>query len=404
MKNFSDINLAQRCKDGVLGLQHLVAMFGATTLVPLLTGLDVSVALFSAGIGTLIFHFVTKKQVPVFLGSSFAFIPVIAAVMHNTGSRGHVQGGLIAAGLLYLLFSFLVMKVGIEKINYMIPPYIVGTMIAIIGLSLIPVAINMASYYIPLAVITLVTALIIHFFSCGFTKQLSIIIAVGVGYISSLIVNAVDTSIITSSAWISVPAFTKPVFDLNSIFIIAPVVLATFMEHIGDITASGTVANKNFLKEPGLHKTLIGDGLATVFAGLVGGPANTTYSENTGVLAITKNYDPKVLRIAAVFAILLAFISKIGAVLSSIHVAVLGGISLLLFFMIAHIGIKTLIEDKFWISPEKIFVIAAMTIIAFSSFSLNITSDVSLSGMGLAAIVGIILNTIAYKKIKRHDG
>ena len=308
-KNFGELVSGKKV---VLALQHLIAMFGATVLVPILTGFDPSVALFTAGMGTLIFHIATKFKVPAFLGSSFAFIPVIVQVSNlYAGDLAYAQGGMFVAGLLYVLMSFLVKKIGVDKIEKVLAPQVVGPMIVVIGLKLIPTALGMASENYLIALITLMIALGISKLAKGFTKQLSILIAVTVGYLISLKVGLVDTNIINEANFLALPNFRLPKFDIGAIGIIAPVVLAVFMEHLGDITTNSYVVGKNFLEDPGLNRTLLGDGLATLFASTVGGPANTTYGENTGVLAITQNYDPSVLRLAAFFAIILAFVSKV---------------------------------------------------------------------------------------------
>ena len=330
----------------ILALQHLVAMFGATVLVPFLTGLDPSVALFTAGCGTLIFHLCTKGKVPVFLGSSFAFIPVIKAVRDAYGDLSYAQGGMFVAGLIYVIVSLIIKKVGVGKIKAILPAQVVGPMIMVIGLNLMPTAIDMAANNWTLAIITLGVTLIIKFFGKGFTKQIAILCGVTVGYIVALIMGEVQTAEIASAAVLSVPTFTLPKFDVGAILIIAPVVLAVFMEHIGDITTNGQVVGENFIEDPGLNRTLLGDGLATIAASLCGGPANTTYGENTGVLAVTKNYDPSILRITAVFAIGLAFIAKFGAAIRTVPEAVMGGISLMLFTMIAIVGPKTIKSEK----------------------------------------------------------
>ncbi len=396
-------------KDILMALQHLIAMFGATVLVPMLTGLNPSVALFSAGVGTLIFHFVTGGTVPVFLGSSFAFIAVINVVKEaNGGDLAYAQGGIMIAGLLYVAASFLAKKVKYETIKKFLPSYVVGPMIMVIGLTLIPTAFGMASGNLVLAVITLGTALVINFFGKGMLKQMSIITAVTVGYVVSLLLSQVDTSIISSAALLQVPGFTLPKFSLSAVFTIAPVVFAVFMEHIGDITTNGQVVGKDFIKTPGLHRTLLGDGLATAFAAMVGGPANTTYGENTGVLAITKNYNPQLIRLAALFAVILAFVGKLGGVLQSIPLPVMGGISIMLFSMISLVGVKTIkraLEDK-EAKVEAKTVLTALTILfiglaptylpaAVSSFlTINLTSAISLSGLSLAALAGITVNVI----------
>lgn len=396
-------------KDIILALQHLIAMFGATVLVPMLTGLNPSVALLSAGVGTLIFHWVTGGTVPVFLGSSFAFIAVINIVKEaNGGDLAYAQGGILVAGLLYVLASFAVKKIKYETIKKILPSYVVGPMIMVIGLTLVPTAYGMAQGNLIIASVTLLTALGINLFGKGMLKQMSIITAVTVGYVLSLILGQVDTGIITGAAFLEMPAFTLPKFSVSAILTIAPVVLAVFMEHVGDITTNGQVVGKDFIKTPGLHKTLLGDGLATAFAALIGGPANTTYGENTGVLAITKNYNPQLLRLAAAFAVVLAFVGKLGGTLRSIPTPVMGGISIILFSMIALIGLKTIKkahEDK-EVKLEVKTVVTALAILVIglaptylpadvaSMFSVKITDAISLSGLSLAAIAGIILNTL----------
>ena len=294
-----DISLKDSSKKVVLALQHLIAMFGATVLVPILTGLNPSIALFSAGMGTLIFHLCTKGKVPVFLGSSFAFIPVVLTVKElYDGDLSYAQGGMFVAGIIYVIVSLLIKKIGVEKIQKFLPSQVVGPMIIVIGMNLIPTAFNMASNNFMIAGITLATALLVNFKGKGFFKQLAILTGVIVGYLVSYKIGIVDMTLVSESPLISLPPFNAPKFDLGAIAIIAPVVLAVFMEHIGDITTNGQVVGKNFIEDPGLNRTLLGDGLATIAASLIGGPANTTYGENTGVLAITKNYDPSVLRLA----------------------------------------------------------------------------------------------------------
>ena len=393
-------------KNIVLGLQHLIAMFGATVLVPILTGLNPSVALFSAGVGTLTFHAVTGGKVPVFLGSSFAFIASIVAVGQTFGDLRYAQGGIMVAGLIYVLLSFLVKGVGVDKVRRLLPAQVVGPMIVVIGLNLVPVAYGMASGNFLLAVITLGSALLIKYVAKGFVQQLNILLAVVIGYVVSLAMGQVDTSLISDAAYLAMPAFTTPLFDIGAIMMIAPIVLAVFMEHIGDITTNGQVVGKNFIEDPGLNRTLLGDGLATLIAGLIGGPANTTYGENTGVLAITKNYNPATLRIAAGFAIILAFVGKLGGTLSSIPVPVMGGISLMLFSMIAYIGVQTIKREEVKPNVKNVIVMALILFIGLSptylgfTIGIPVTSSVSISGLSLAALVGVIANLAlnGYKK------
>jgi uracil permease len=395
-------------KKWLLAIQHLIAMFGATVLVPIVTGLNPSVALFSAGVGTLIFHFCTKKKVPVFLGSSFAFIPVILTVkeLYN-GDLAYAQGGIFVAGLIYVLISLLINKIGIDRIQRVLAPQVIGPMIVVIGLNLLPVALNMASQNYIIAIITLGLALLINIFGKGFLKQMSILIGVIVGYLISYKIGIVNIGIVKEASIFAIPAFTLPKFDIGAIAIIAPVVLAVFMEHLGDITTNGQVVEKNFIKDPGLNRTLLGDGLATAFAALVGGPANTTYGENTGVLAITKNYDPSILRLTAIFAIILAFISKIGSVLTSIPQAVMGGISIMLFSMIALVGVKTVKNSKVKLNFSNTLVMVTILVLGLFSTKISevtgivigipISETVQITGLSFAALVGIVLNLILTK-------
>lgn len=404
-------------KKTVLALQHLIAMFGATVLVPILTGFDPSIALFTAGVGTLIFHACTKGKVPAFLGSSFAFIPIILTIkeLYN-GDLAYAQGGIMVAGLIYVILSVLVKSIGLARIKKLLPPSIVGPMIIVIGMSLLPTAYGMASEHLVVAGITLGIALLINFKAKGFIKQLSILIAVVVGYTIALNMNMVNTEIIKTSELIAMPSFRLPKFDIGAITMTVPVVLAVFMEHLGDITTNGQVVGKNFIEDPGLNRTLLGDGLATMFASLVGGPANTTYGENTGVLAITKNYDPSILRLAAVFAVALGFIAKIGGVLASIPNAVMGGISLMLFSMIALIGVKTIKNEKVKFDIKNIIVMGSILVIGLGSdylgqllnmnIGIRISETVSITGLSFAAIVGISLNivlTLVEKLVKKES-
>ena len=396
----------------VLALQHLIAMFGATVLVPMLTGLDPSVALFSAGVGTLIFHLCTKGKVPVFLGSSFAFIPVIIAVSEKYGDLRDAQGGIIVVGAIYVLVSLLIKRVGLNNVKKILPAQVVGPMIIVIGLNLIPSALEMTGVTelisgnksvltgVVISIITLSIALLIKKFSNGFLSQISILIAVAVGYTISLMLGQVSTTEIQSASLVAIPSFTFPKFDIGAIAIIAPVVLAVFMEHVGDITTNGEVVGQNFIEDPGLNRTLLGDGLATLAAGFIGGPANTTYGENTGVLAITKNYNPVILRITAIFAILLSFIAKFGAIIRTIPQPVMGGISLILFSMIAIVGVKTIKREQVKFTFFNIIVMISILFVGLSgnfldeAISIKITETVNISGLSLAAIVGVVLNII----------
>lgn len=395
-----EITLFERLKRIILAVQHLIAMFGATVLVPILTGLDPSVAIFSAGLGTMIFHLCTKKKVPVFLGSSFAFIPGIIAVKQSFGDLRYAQGGIVVAGLIYVLVSLVVQRIGVERIKRFLPAQVVGTMIMVIGLNLVPVAYNSAKTNYLVSIATLLVAVMVTLFGKGLLKQLSIIVGVTFGYILSAALGIVDTSSISAAKLIEIPHFTLPKFDLAAIAIIAPVVLAVFMEHIGDITTNGQVVGQDFIKDPGLNRTLLGDGLATMAAGFIGGPANTTYGENTGVLAITKNYDPSILRMTAVFAMILGFIGKVGGVLKSIPVPVMGGISFMLYSMIALIGVQTIKNSKVKFNVKNIIVMATVLILGLLpsytgiNIGIPITETVKIQGLSFAAIVGVIVNLV----------
>ena len=384
-------------KEWILSIQHLFAMFGATVLVPLLVGINPSIAILTAGIGTLIFHLCTKGKVPVFLGSSFAFITPIITISTMYNDYSYVQGGIIVVGLIYALMSFIVYKIGVDKINKILPSHVVGAMIIVIGLSLVPSAVTNIQTNSMVALATLGISLLITFFGKGFIKQLGILIGVVCGYLLSLCLGIVDVSVIQNASLIALPTLSLPKFSLEAIMIIAPLSLCTLCEHIGDITTNGTVVGKDFVKDPGLHKTILGDGLATLVAGLLGSVPNTTYGENTSLLAITKNYNPKLLRRTAMIAIVLSFIGIFGAVLQSVPACVIGGISLQLYFMIAWIGVKNIRDNKSYKSIKKLIVIAVILIVGLSGFTITLGS-IAISGLALAVIVGVILNLVLNHK------
>ena len=402
-------------KKTILSIQHLLAMFGATVLVPLLTGFDPSVAIFCAGVGTLIFHKCTDFKVPVFLGSSFAFISVINQVKDTfKGDLSYAQGGIIVAGFIYVIMSIIVKVVGPEKVKKYFPPQVTGAMIMVIGLNLLPTAIEMAMNNIIIAIITLSISVCINQFGKGSIKQFSVIIAIFVGILISMLTGIGDFSAVNDASFFTIPNFSAPKFSMKAIIIIAPVVLAVFMEHVGDITTNGTVVGKNFLENPGLHKTLLGDGLATLFAGFVGGPANTTYGENTALLAITKNYDPKLLRLTAIFAIIISCVGKFGTFLQSIPEAVMGGISIYLFSMITFIGVKTISNSKCYKEGANLSVIIIILFIGLVTcyikhfmgieIGIPIASNAKLTGLSLAALVGIIMNRfINHNDFKKEE-
>ena len=384
-------------KEWILSIQHLFAMFGATVLVPLLVGINPSIAILTAGIGTLIFHLCTKGKVPVFLGSSFAFITPIITISTMYNDYSYVQGGIIVVGLIYALMSFIVYKIGVDKINKILPSHVVGAMIIVIGLSLVPSAVTNIQTNSMVALATLGISLLITFFGKGFIKQLGILIGVVCGYLLSLCLGIVDTSVIQNANLIALPTLSLPKFSLEAIMVIAPLSLCTLCEHIGDITTNGTVVGKDFVKDPGLHRTILGDGLATLVAGLLGSVPNTTYGENTSLLAITKNYNPKLLRRTAMIAIVLSFIGIFGAVLQSVPACVIGGISLQLYCMIAWIGVKNIKDNKSYKSIKKLIVIAVILIVGLSGFTITLGS-IAISGLALAVIVGVILNLVLNHK------
>jgi uracil permease len=392
----------------LLGLQHTVAMFGATVLVPLLTGLNPSVALFTAGLGTLVFHLVTGRMVPVFLGSSFAFIAPILAAKEAGFSLSAIGGGLVAAGLVYGLFALLVLLIGSERVRWVFPPVVTGPVIVVIGLTLAPVAVQMASKDWLLAIATFASAVVSAVFFRGLFQMIPVLLGVGAGYLLALLLGRVDLKPLQEAAWFGVPQFTLASLEWGAVLLIAPVAFVTVMEHIGDILTNGRVVGKDFFTKPGLHRTLLGDGLATSLAGLLGGPANTTYSENTGVLAVTRVYDPVVLRLAALFAILLSFSPKLAALLQTLPQGVLGGISMLLFGMIASIGIRTLAEAEIdFTKSRNLIVVSAILVLGLGGAVANLGTiqvagaalPLKVSGMALAALAGVVLNLLLPQKL-----
>lgn len=392
----------------LLGLQHVLAMFGATVLVPFLTGLNPSIALLSAGVGTLLFHACTKGIVPVFLGSSFAFIGAIALVLKEDGIAA-VKGGIIAAGLVYIIMAYVIKVAGIEKVKSFFPPVVVGPIIMVIGLRLSPVALNMAGYSngafepksLIVASVVIITMITISILEKSFFRLVPILISVIVGYLTAFMLGMVDLHLLKDASWIgfSPDALTSlttiPDFSLTSVLAIAPIALVVFIEHIGDITTNGAVVGKDFFKDPGISRTLLGDGLATVAAGFLGGPANTTYGENTGVLAVTKVYDPSILRIAACYAIVLGVIGKFGVMLQTIPVPVMGGISIILFGMIASVGVRTLIDAELNFAHSRNLVIASIIfVLGIAIDNIAVWRTISLSGLAIAAVIGVTLNKI----------
>lgn len=418
----------------ILGLQHMFAMFGATVLVPMLVagyfrdacgqsisaGLTVSVTLFCAGFGTLIFHLCSKFKVPAFLGSSFAFLGGFQTVanlsngiysdMNVNDKVAYACGGVVVAGLLYFVLALIIKLVGVNRVMRFLPPVVTGPIIICIGLGLAGSAIGNASQNWALALVALAVIIIFNIWGKGMFKIIPILMGVVISYIVAVILNFAgvtnaDGSAIISFApvaqasWIGFPKFQFCKFDLTAILVMSPIAIASMMEHIGDMSAISATVGENFIQEPGLHRTLIGDGLATSLSGLVGGPANTTYGENTGVLELSKVYDPRVIRIAAGFAIALSFIPKFSEVISTMPTAIIGGISFMLYGMISAIGVRNVVENKVDLTKSRNLIIAGVIFVCGLGFSDGITvsvgsASVTLTALAIAAIAGIVLNAI----------
>ena len=388
----------------------LFVAFGALVLVPLLTGLDPNVALFTAGMGTLLFQVVTKGQVPIFLASSFAFIAPIIAAVQMWGVPA-TMGGLMAAGFAYMLLSLLVKFKGVATLHKILPPVVVGPVIMVIGLALAPVAVNMAmgksgdgsiqiidyTSAIYISLFSLVVTLIFAVWGKGVFKLIPILAGVVAGYCLSLGMGVVQFDAVTNAQWFAVPNFTWPEFKWQAILFMVPVAIAPAIEHIGDMMAISQVTNKDFLKKPGLHRTLFGDGLATSAASLFGGPPNTTYSEVTGAVMLTKNFNPKVMMWTAVIAIILAFVAKMGSGLQTIPVPVMGGIMILLFGSIAVVGLNTLVKSGDDLTaPRNLSIVALILVCGIGGMHIG-GSQFSLEGVSLCAILGIVLNLVLPK-------
>lgn len=418
----------------ILGLQHMFAMFGATILVPILVnsyfvdaygegpsrGLTVSVTLFCAGFGTLLFHLCAKFKVPAFLGSSFAFLSGFAAVANlNTGKYASMSvndkaayacGGIVVAGLLYLIFALIIRMVGVKRVMRYLPPVVTGPVIICIGLSLAGSAINNASTNWFLALVALAVIIIFNIWGKGMLKIIPILMGVVIAYAVAVVLNALgiknpDGSVIINFAPVAqagivgLPPLQLCKFDLTSIMIMAPIAIATMMEHVGDMSAISATVGENFLSDPGLHRTLLGDGLATAMAGFIGGPANTTYGENTGVLELSRVHDPRVIRIAAVFAIIVSFIPKVSALISTMPSSIIGGVSFMLYGMISAIGVRNVVENKVDLTKSRNLIIAGVIFVCGLGFSNGLSftiggTTVTLTALAIAAIAGILLNMI----------
>jgi len=389
--NTEKLNLFKKI---ILGIQMLCVAFGAVVLVPLLVGIDPSIALFTAGCGTLIFHLITKGKVPIFLGSSFVFIAPVIKAIELYGYPGAL-GGIMAVGLTYMIVSLIVRQKGIEFIQKIFPAVVIGPVIMTIGLALAGVGINMASSNWFLAGVSLMTAILVVIFGKKTIKLLPVIIGMSVGYFVAVIFKKIDFSPIINAPWFSLPAFSAPVFNISAILFLVPVAIAPIIEHIGDIYAISKVAKKDFVKDPGIKKTLLGDGFATFFSGLFGGTPVTTYSEVTGAITLTKITDPFILRIAATTAIVLAFIGKMSGFLRTIPEAVLGGIMILLFGMITIVGIKTIIDSKVDLNKTKnMVIVSVMLILGVGGAAISFGQSFSLGSIALSSVVGVLLNWI----------
>ena len=377
----------------VVGVQFLFVAFGSTVLVPLLVGMDPSVALFTAGIGTLIFHLVTKGKVPIFLGSSFAFIAPIIKATELYGLPGTLSG-LVAVGAVYGIMSALVKFRGVGFISRLFPPVVVGPVIMLIGLSLAGTGVNMAKENWLLAIISLLTTVAVSLFGKGLLRLIPIFSGIVVGYIAAILLGLTDFQPVVEASWFALPAFVRPELSWEAIIFMIPVAIAPIIEHIGDVYAINEVAGKDFVKDPGLHRTMLGDGLACVAAAFIGGPPVTTYSEVTGAISLTKITDPAVIRIAAIVGILFSVLGKVSAILKTIPGAVLGGIMLLLFGTIASVGINSLTKNKVDLDDTRNLVIASLILtLGIGGAELTI-GNFTIGGIGLAALVGVILNLI----------
>jgi uracil permease len=394
-------------KNALQGAQMLFVAFGALVLVPLLTGLDPNVALFGAGIGTLLFQVITRRSVPIFLASSFAFIaPIMFGV--QTWGIGATMGGLMAAGVVYVLMGGLIKVRGVGFIHKLLPPVVVGPVIMVIGLGLAPVAVNMAlgktgdgavqlvdaDAALWISAISLIVTIIISVFAKGFLKLLPIFGGIVAGYITSLVYGAVDFTPVAQASWLAMPNFVAPEFNINAIFFMVFVAIAPAVEHVGDMLAISNVTGKDYLKKPGLHRTITGDGVATIAASMLGAPPNTTYSEVTGAVMLTKAFNPIIMTWAAVTAIVLALVGKLGALLQTIPVPVMGGIMILLFGSIATVGLNTLIKNQVDLHKSRNLVIVGVTLVfGIGGMAFGI-GDFSLQGVSLCGIVAILLNLV----------
>ena len=398
----------------ILGLQHLFAMFGATVLVPILVqgyGLPLSIqtTLLMAGLGTLLFHLCTKFQVPAFLGSSFAYLGGFATVATLPAYEGmdpetklaYALGGIVVAGLLYLVLALLFKLLGAKKVMRYFPPIVTGPMIIMIGLNLAGSAINNAATCWWLALVAMAIIVVANIWGKGMIKIIPILLGVVGSYVVALVAGKVDFTAVGTASLVGLQPIVLAKFDVSAIFVMAPIAIAAMMEHIGDVSAISSTTQRNFIEDPGLHRTLLGDGLATALAGMFGGPANTTYGENTGVLVLSKVYDPRVVRLAAIYAIILSFSPKFDALVNSIPAAIVGGVSFILYGMISAVGVRNIVENRVDLTQSRNLIIAAVMFVSGLGFSsvggITFTvgsAVVTLSGLAIAALAGVALNAI----------
>lgn len=413
----------------LLGLQHMFAMFGATILVPILVNgyfgstsqvLSIQVTLFCAGFGTLFFHLCSKFKVPAFLGSSFAFLGGFASIasmdtgifqnMPDSEKLQYACGGIFVAGLLYLVLALIIKLVGVQRVMRFLPPVVTGPIIICIGLGLAPSAVSNASTNWLIAIVALAVIIIFNIWGKGMFKIIPILLGVVIAYVFALVLHLLgftnpDGSAIlnfagvASASWVGLPPFALPKFNITSILVMAPIAIASMMEHVGDMSAISATVGENFIEDPGLHRTLIGDGIATSLSALIGGPANTTYGENTGVLELSRVHDPKVVRLAALYAIVLSFIPKVSEVIGSMPSSIIGGVSFILYGMISAIGVRNVVENHVDFTKSRNLIIAGVIMVCGLGFSNGLTftiagTSITLTALAIAAIAGIVLNAI----------
>lgn len=413
----------------LLGLQHMFAMFGATILVPILVNgyfgstsqvLSIQVTLFCAGFGTLFFHLCSKFKVPAFLGSSFAFLGGFASIasmdtgifqnMPDSEKLQYACGGIFVAGLLYLVLALIIKLVGVQRVMRFLPPVVTGPIIICIGLGLAPSAVSNASTNWLIAIVALAVIIIFNIWGKGMFKIIPILLGVVIAYVFALVLHLLgftnpDGSAIlnfagvASASRVGLPPFALPKFNITSILVMAPIAIASMMEHVGDMSAISATVGENFIEDPGLHRTLIGDGIATSLSALIGGPANTTYGENTGVLELSRVHDPKVVRLAALYAIVLSFIPKVSEVIGSMPSSIIGGVSFILYGMISAIGVRNVVENHVDFTKSRNLIIAGVIMVCGLGFSNGLTftiagTSITLTALAIAAIAGIVLNAI----------